>query len=96
MGAVVDMTGRVLAEGEDVTETAGEQLERAVMREHWLEVPVIVREWADASGLQYPDAVELMVHSLLSEAVQAAEKHERAVEVVEFIRSRFFAEEDEG
>ena len=94
MGAVVDMTGRVLAEGEDVTETAGEQLERAVMREHWLEVPAIVREWADGSGLEYPDAVELMVHSLLSEAVQAAEEHERAAQVLRFIGSRFFAEEE--
>ena len=96
MGSVVDMTGRELDAGEDVTATAGEQLERAELREIWESVPEIVREWADGHDLQYPAAVELMVHSLLAEAEGASEKHERAAQVLEFIRERFFAEEDEG
>ena len=92
MGSVVDMTGRTLVEGEDVTATAGEQLERAELREIWESVPEIVREWADSYELQYPAAVELMVHSLLTEALGASEKHERAGQVLEFIRERFFAD----
>ena len=95
MGSVVDMTGRELVEGEVVTATAGEQLERATVRQVWDDAPVFVREWADSYGLEYPEAVELLVHSLLSEAVQAAEKYDRAGEVVEFIRSRFFADDGE-
>jgi hypothetical protein len=94
MGSVVDMTGRTLVEGEEITATAGEQLERAELREIWESVPEIVREWADGHELQYPAAVELMVHSLLTEALGASEKHERAGQVLEFIGSRFFAGED--
>ena len=95
MGSVVDMTGRTLVEGEEVTGTAAEQLERAELREIWESVPEIVREWADGYDLQYPAAVELMVHSLLAEAEGASEKHERAGQVLEFIRSRFFADDGE-
>jgi hypothetical protein len=88
------MTGRELDAGEEVTGTAAEQLERAELREIWDSVPEIVREWADGHELQYPAAVELMVHSLLTEALGASEKHERAAKVLEFIGSRFFAGED--
>ena len=95
MGSVVDMTGRELDAGEEVTGTAAEQLERAELREIWESVPEIVRDWADSCDLQYPAAVELMVHSLLTEALGASEKHERAGQVLEFIRLRFFAEEEE-
>ena len=95
MGSVVDMTGRVLDAGEEITATAAEQLERAELREIWDSVPEIVREWADGHDLQYPAAVELMVHSLLTEALGASEKHERAAQVLEFIRSRFFADDGE-
>ena len=91
MGTVIDMTGRMLVEGEEITATASEQLERAELREIWDSVPEIVREWADGHGMEYPAAVELMVHSLLTEATQGAEEHERAAQVLEFIRERFFA-----
>ena len=96
MGSVVDMTGRELFEGEVITATAGEQLEGATTREAWDNAPLFVREWAELYGFDYPEAVELLVHSLLSEARQAAVKHDRAGEVLEFVRSRFFeAKEDE-
>ena len=91
---VMDMTGRVLEQGEEITENAREQAERAELHEIWASVPEIVREWADSYELQYPAAVELMVHSLLTEATQGAEKHERAQQVLDFVRSRFFESGD--
>ena len=63
---VMDMTGRVLEQGEEITENAREQAERAELHEIWASVPEIVREWADGHNLEYPAAVELMVHSLLT------------------------------
>mgnify|MGYP001598597593 CR=1 FL=1 len=95
MGSVVDMTGRELNAGEVVTATAGEQLEQASARQIWDDAPLFVRDWADGYGLEYPEAVELLVHSLLTEARQAAVKYDRAGEVLEFIRSRFVEGEDE-
>ena len=92
---VMDMTGRVLAEGEAVTEDRQEQEDRAQLREVWDEMPAFVRALAQKYELRYPDMVEVLIHSLLTEATGAAEKHERAAEVVEFIRSRFFEQEGE-
>ena len=92
---VMDMTGRVLEQGEEITENAREQAERAELHDIWHSSPEIVREWADGHDLEYPFAVEVMVHSLLSEAQQGAKKHERAAQVLEFVRSRFFAEDEE-
>ena len=97
MGAVVDMTGRVLEPGQSMTANRFEQEQAAEAKEFWHEVPSLIRYLADNSvdTLGYPDLVELVVHSLLTEAVQGAEKHERAAEVVEFIRSSFFAADGE-
>ena len=36
-----------------------------------------------------------MVHSLLAEALGASEEHKRAAQVLEFVRSRFFADDEE-
>ena len=98
MGAtVVDMTGRELAPGESVTADRFEQEQAAEAREFWDNVPAMVRYLAENTldTLDYPDVVELIVHSLLTEAEQASEKHDRAAEVLEFIRGRFFAPDDE-
>ena len=87
---VMDMTGRVLDDGETVTQTLREKQNYEEMRELWLQVPEIVREWADGHEMNYPAAVELMIHSLLSEAQQGAAEHERAQQVLDFVESRFF------
>jgi uncharacterized protein (DUF2235 family) len=86
----MDMTGRVLDAGEAVTEDRREQEGRAHLRGVWDEIPAVVRELCETHQLNYPTMVEVVLHSLLTEATQGAEKHERAAEVVEFIRSRFF------
>ena len=91
---VMDMTGRVLDQGEEITQNAREQAERAELHEIWASVPEIVREWADGHNLEYPAAVELMVHSLLTEATQGAERHERAQQVLDFVGERFFKSGD--
>ena len=91
MGAVVDMTGRVLDPGETVTETLSDQAVAAKYREVWDSVPDLVREIAEREGLFYPDVVETVVHSLLQEAVEASETHDAARGVLEFIERCFFA-----
>lgn len=93
MGDVIDMTGRVLAEGETVTENREEQEQRAALYAVWADAPRAAREWAELHGFDYPDAVELLVHSLLTEAEEASAEHERAGQVLEFIRDRFFSGE---
>ena len=92
---VMDMTGRVLDVGEEVTEDRQEQEDRAQLRAAWDEIPALVRELAVTYDQSYPVMAEVVMHSLLTEATGAAEKHERAAEVVEFIRSRFFEQEGE-
>jgi hypothetical protein len=92
---VMDLTGRVLDDGETVTQTLREKQNYEEWRELWSQVPDIVREWAEAHELNYPAAVELMVHSLLTEAKQGAEKHERAQQVLDFVESRFFSPTEE-
>ena len=87
---VMDMTGRVLEDGETVTQTLREKQTGEELREIWASVPEIVREWADGHELNYPAAVELMIHSLLTEAQQGAAEHERAQQVLDFVESRFF------
>lgn len=93
--SVVDMTGRVLEAGETVTETLEQQQFTAAYRDFWNSVPDMVRYLADQKGFEYPDCAELIIHSLLQEAVQASEKHDRAAEVVEFIRSSFYTSDSE-
>ena len=94
MGAVVDMTGRVLEPGETVTLTADEQATSAKFDQLWHSAPDIVREIAERENLFYPHVVEVIVHSLLQEAVQAADRHEPAREVLEFIERSIFASDD--
>jgi hypothetical protein len=97
MGELVDMTGRVLEAGETVTLTAGEQATNAQFEQLWRETPDIVREIAKREDLFYPHVVEIIVHSLLQEAVQAAASgHEPAVEVLEFIERKFFTLPDDS
>jgi len=98
MGAtVVDMTGRELAPGESMTADRFEQQQAAEARDFWHSVPDMIRYLADDTfeSLDYVDVVELVVHSLLTEAEQASDKHDRAAGVLEFIRKRFFASDDE-
>jgi hypothetical protein len=86
----MDMSGRVLDDGETVTKTLREQQTQEELREIWEAVPEIVREWADGHNLSYPAAVELMIHSLLTEAQQGAKQHERAQKVLDFVERKFF------
>ena len=91
---ILDMTGRVVEEGREVTQNRGEQEHREAMREAWHQAPDMLRELAEYYGLDYPRAVETVVHSLLSEAEQGAEKHERAQQVLDFVGRRFFSQGD--
>ena len=96
MGEVVDMTGRVLAAGESVDKYRAEQEALAPYRAAWDEAVELARYVADRHGLEYPEAVELIVHSLLQEAYQASEKHERAAEVLEFIGGCFYSTDSDS
>ena len=87
---VLDMTGKVVEPGREVTESRGEQEYRESMRAAWKQAPDMLREFAEHYDLDYPRAVETVVHSLLSEAEQGAEKHERAQQVLDFVGRRFF------
>ena len=90
MGEVVDMTGRVLDAGETVTEWRSEQEAKAALRAAFDDAPDLARYVAEQHDLRYCDAVNVIVHSLLQEAVQASEEHELAREVLESVGSRFF------
>ena len=96
MGTVVDMTGRVLEAGETVDKTAGEQRLDALFRRVWDSAPDIAREIAERENLYYPHVVEMLVHSLLQEALQASEKHEDAAAVLDFIGRCFFNTDDDS
>ena len=85
MGDVVDMTGRVLAEGETVDVLRDEQFRESAMRTLWQHAPDLVRAVAEREGLAYSDAAYCVVHSILREAEQAMDRHEAAREVFEGI-----------
>ena len=87
---VLDMTGKVVEKGREVTENRGEQESRAATRAAWDQAPDMLREFAEHYDLTYPAAVEIVIHSLLSEAEQGAEKYERAQQVLDFVGRRFF------
>ena len=93
MGAVVDMTGRVLSPddhpfGDDVAHcTEGE---RQLLRAAWDEAPDVARYFADRHGLDYDDAVICLVHSLLREAEQCADRIDEAAFVLGFIGQSFY------
>ena len=90
MGDVVTMTGRVLAEGEQVTETRDEQFRTEAFRALWHDTPDMVRYLAEDQGLAYPDAAAAIVTSLLREAEQAADKHDVARALLETVGETFF------
>jgi hypothetical protein len=87
---ILDMTGRVVEEGREVTQNRGEQEHREAMRKAWHQAPDMMREYAEHYGLDYPTAVRTVVHSLLAEAEQGAEKHESAQKLLGYIGRRFF------
>jgi hypothetical protein len=89
MGQVIDMAGRTLADGETVSDKAQEYNPVA---EVWHGAPVWVLETAKSLDMDYCDAAAYTIHSLLREAEGAAEKHERAAMLLEFIRDEFFAD----
>ena len=87
MGQVVGIKdGKALSDGE-----TAKQSERSDVAEVWHGAPVYVLEVAKSLDMDYCDAALYTVHSLLREAEDAAEKHERAAELLEFIRNEFFA-----
>ena len=89
MGTVVDMAGRTLADGETVEDR---DEERSAIAAVWHGAPEMVLEVAKSHSMDYCDAVAYTVHSLLREAEGAAEKHEQAAMLLEFIRDEFFAD----
>ena len=93
---VMDMTGRVLEAGESVDADRFEQLKAAEARDFWKEVPGMVRYMTDNNfdHLSYAEVTELIVHSLLTEAKQASDEHDRAAEVLDWIRGQFFAADE--
>ena len=89
MGAVVDMTGRVLVAdqhplGADAVADVNAE-DRELLRAAWDEAPDVARYFADRHGLDYDDAVICLVDSLIKEAFQARDRVEEARFVFEFI-----------
>lgn len=91
MGQVIDMAGRTLAEGETVEDR---DEERSAVAEVWHGAPVYALELAKELSMDYCDVAAYTIHSLLREAEDAAEKHEKAAQLLEFIRDQFFAGEE--
>ena len=89
MGQVVSITdGKTLADGETVDDR---DEERSAIASVWHGAPELVLAVAKSHEMDYCDAVTYTVHSLLREAEGAAEKHEKAAKLLEFIRDEFFA-----
>ena len=91
MGQVIDIAGRTLADGEAVEDKAQDYNAVAAV---WHGAPEMVLEVAKSHEMDYCDAVAYTVHSLLREAEDVAEKHEKAAQLLEFIRDEFFAGEE--
>jgi hypothetical protein len=51
-------------------------------------------ELAKSLETDYCDVVAYTVHSLLREAEEAAVKHQKAADILDFIRNEFFAGEE--
>ena len=89
MGAVVDMTGRVVVAdehplgAESVEHVSVE--DRELLRAAWDEAPDVARYFADRHGLDYDDAVICLVDSLIKEAFEARDRVDEARFVFEFI-----------
>ena len=95
MGNVVDMTGREIAEGEEVTCDREEQFRSAGFAELWNSAPDMARHMAEHMGMQYPDVVAAIVHSLLREAEQGADRHAVCRDLLEWIGEEFFSADSE-
>lgn len=91
MGQVIDMAGRTLADGEAVEDKAQEYNSVAKV---WHGAPVYALELAKELSMDYCDVAAYTIHSLLREAEDSAEKHEKAAQLLEFIRDQFFAGEE--
>ena len=91
MGQVIDMASRKLADGETVTDKARDYDSVAAV---WHGAPEMVLEVAKSHSLDYCDCAAYTIHSLLREAEGAAEKHEKAAQLLDFIRNEFFAGEE--
>ena len=89
MGEVVDMTGRIVVAdqhplgAESVRDVSVK--DRELLRAAWHEAPDVARYFADRHGLDYDDAVICLVHSLLREAEQCADRIDEAAFVLGFI-----------
>lgn len=95
MGNVVDMTGREIAEGEEVTKGRDAQFRSAGFAQLWHSAPDMARYLADDLGMQYPDAVAAIIHSLLREAEQGADRHAVCRDLLEWIGEEFFSADSE-
>ena len=94
MGEVVDMTGRVVVAdqhplGVESVEHVSVK-DRELLRVAWDEAPDVARYFADRHGLDYDDAVICLVHSLLREAEQCADRIDEAAFVLGFIGRSFY------
>jgi len=89
MGDVVDMTGRIVVADQhplgDSAVANVDSKDRETLEKAWREAPDVARYFADRHGLDYDDAVICLVHSLLREADQAADRHPEAAFVWAFI-----------
>ena len=94
MGEVVDMTSRVAMADEHPlgAESVGHlSLENQHnLRAAWDEAPKLALYLADRHGLDYDDAVICLVHSLLREAEQCADRVDEAAFVLGFIGQSFY------
>lgn len=90
MGQVVGIKdGKTLSDGETVTDKAQDYDSVAAV---WHGAPDRVLELAKSLEMEYCDVAAYTIHSLLREAENSAEKHEKAAQLLEFIRDAFFAD----
>lgn len=89
MGQVVGIKdGKTLSDGDTVEDKAQDHDSVAAV---WHGAPDRVLEVAKSLEMDYCDVAAYTIHSLLREAEGAAEKHEKAAQLLEFIRDEFFA-----
>ena len=91
MGQVIDITSRKLEDGEAAKDSARDYDSVAAV---WHGAPEMVLEIAKSHSMDYCDCAAYTIHSLLREAEDAAEKHQKAADLLDFIRSEFFAGEE--
>ena len=91
MGQVIDMASRKLEDGEAAEDKARDYDSVAAV---WHGAPEMVLEVAKSHDMDYCDCAAYTIHSLLREAEEAAVKHQKAADILDFIRSEFFAGEE--